>query len=41
MKKIFKLYLFGDIVHTSDDWLILHAMKHTYKEELQKFLIIK
>ena len=41
MKKIFKLYLFGEIVYKSKDFLIIQAMKNTYKEELQKFLIIK
>jgi len=41
MKKTFKLYLFGDLIYKSKDLLIIQAMKNTYKEELQKFLIIK
>ena len=41
MEKTFKLYLFGDLIYKSKDLLIIKAMKNTYKEELQKFLIIK
>lgn len=41
MKKIFKLYLFGEVIYKTNDILILNAIKNSYKEELQRYLTIK
>ena len=41
MKKIYKLYLFSELIYTSDNLLLIQAYKNTYKEELKKYLIIK
>jgi hypothetical protein len=41
MKKIYKLYLFGDLIYKSNDLLIIQSYKNTFKEELKKYLIIK
>jgi hypothetical protein len=39
--KIYKLYLFGDIIYKTKDILLALAYKETYKKELQKYIIIK
>ena len=41
MKKIYKLYFFGDLIFQSNDLLIIQFYKNTFKEELKKYLIIK
>ena len=39
--KVYKLYLFGDIIYTTKDILTAYAYKETYKKELAKYIIIK
>ena len=41
MKKIYKIYLFGDLVFKSNNILIIEAYKNTFKEDLKKYIIIK
>ncbi len=41
MKKIYKLYLFGDCIFSSTELLTVEAYKNTLKENLIKYTKIK